>query len=363
MSKLKESIAVAIAIVVLPSMAGAQVAAARTDVPKTVPAKQASAVPSSGGSPKQPSVPQGSEARATHDVHAANGAGQVSSVSQPPPVVAGQASSVSQPPPVASVPNIESPQADVPPTVAYPGAVVAQEGEGTIPQEYSASRVELPRAGATAVPPKTYGYRFTATVDVANVLWRSGRGNDLFSEKEASWRLGIGIGYDLLQLPEHLILALEAGYLGEPAHGDNLNPIAGSLQGSLSASTVLLATSLRWSVTPWMAPYARLGLLASRVSMDIDTESNASGSSEPVSWSHHKWTEGALLGAGLMMNLLPQARVNFGVLLEGGLWLQRDVAMELTRDLPNGAIGTSGARIGTLENTGPYFRLAGVLRF
>jgi hypothetical protein len=97
--------------------------------------------------------------------------------------------------------------------------------------------------------------------------------------------------------------------------------------------------------------------------MDIDTDSNADVSSASESWSHHKWTEGALLGAGLMMNLLPQARVNVGLLLEGGLWLQRDVAMELTRDLPNGAIATSGARIGTLENTGPYFRVAGVLRF
>jgi hypothetical protein len=349
MSKLKESIAAAIVIVVLPNLAGAQAAAARTDVPKAVPAKQADPVANSSGSPNQLSpVPRGSEARAPYEVNAPNGAGQASS-GAPPAAAAHEASA-------------EPPQAP-PPTAAYPGAVVARGGEGTVQQVDSASGVEGPRASSTTGPAKTFSYRCIATVDVANVLWRSGRGNDLFSENAASWRLGIGIGYDLLQLPEHLILALEAGYLGEPAHGGNLNPIAGSLQGSLSASTVLLGTSLRWSITPWMAPYARLGLLASRMSMDIDTNSGASGSSAPESWSHHKWTEGALMGAGLMMNLLPQARFNFGLLLEGGLWLQRDVAMELTRELPNGALATSGARVGTLENTGPYFRLAGVLRF
>ena len=349
MSKLKASIAAAIAIVVLPSMAGAQVPAARTDVPKTVSAKQASPAPTSSGNPTQPSAaPQASEIRAGDEGNAANGAGQASPGVQPPPIAPGASGAL--------------PQAVRPPTVAYPGAI-APSGEGEVLQEGNASDVEERRASETTGPAKTYSYRFIATVDVANVLWRSGRGNDLFSEKEASWRLGIGIGYDLLQLPEHLVLALEAGYLGEPAHGDNLNPIAGSLQGSLSASTVLLGTSLRWGVTPWMAPYARLGLLAGRVSMDIDTDSNANASSASESWSHHKWTEGALLGAGLMMNLLPQARVNLGLLLEGGLWLQRDVTMDLTRDLPNGAIATSGARLGTLENTGPYFRLAGVLRF
>ena len=349
MSKLKESIAAAIAIVVLPSMAGAQVPAARTDVPKSVAAKQAGPVPNAGGSPNQASpVPQSAETRAGDEGNAVIGSGNVSPVAQPTPVAPGASAA--------------PPDAYRPPTAVYPGAADAPVAGNTVQQEDGASGVE-PRASEVTGPAKTFGYRFIATVDVANVLWRSGRGNDLFSDKQASWRLGIGIGYDLLELPEHLVLALEAGYLGEPAHGDTLNPIAGSLRGSLSTSTGLLATSLRWAVTPWMAPYARLGLLASRVSMDIDADSNANVNSASESWSHHKWTEGALLGAGLMMNLLPQARVNFGLLLEGGLWLQRDVAMELTRDLPSGAIATSGAQIGTLENTGPYFRLAGVLRF
>ena len=349
MSKLKESIAAAIAFAVFPNMVGAQVPATRTDVPKTVPAKPASPAPNSGGSPNQPlPVAQSAETGAGYESNAANAAGQVSPGAQPTPVASG----------ASAVPS----EASRPPTAAYRGAVVAPDAGGTVQQEDSALGVE-PRSSETTGPAKTYSYRFIGTVDLANVLWRSGRGNHLFSDKDAAWRLGIGIGYDLLQLPEHLVLSLEAGYLGEPAHGDTLSPIAGTLRGSLSASTVLVGTSLRWAVTPWMAPYARLGLSASRVSMDIDTDSNADVSSASESWSHHKWTEGALLGAGLMMNLLPQARVNVGLLLEGGLWLQRDVAMELTRDLPNGAIATSGARIGTLENTGPYFRVAGVLRF
>ena len=221
------------------------------------------------------------------------------------------------------------------------------------------------RSPEASTPARTYEYRFAVTLDLANVLWRSGGGYRLFSDNDRAWRIALGFGYDLLKLPEHLILAIEAGYLAEPSHGTDPSSMGGSLTGSLSASTLMLGSSLRWAITPWMAPYGRLGLLASRVAMDFDAAAmiNGNSSSSGMSWSRHKWTEGGLLGAGVMLNMLPQARVNVGLLVEGGVWLQNSVEMRLDRELPAGAIATTGARIGTLENTGPYFRLAGVLRF
>jgi hypothetical protein len=194
---------------------------------------------------------------------------------------------------------------------------------------------------------------------VANVLWRSGRAYDLFSDRDASWRFGIGIGYDVLRLPESLVFALEAGFLHEPAHGDDLEPVAGGLSGSLSASTIHLGPSLRWELTPWLAPYGRLQLLATSTTVDI----TAGGSYPPMSWTHQKWSPGASCGLGVMANLPPRNPVNVGLLIEGGIWLQRGFDLQLERELPRDAIATAGARIGALENTGPYLRVAGVLRF
>lgn len=214
---------------------------------------------------------------------------------------------------------------------------------------------EVRIASETPRPGKTYIYRFSATVDVANVLWRSGRGYDLFSESDATWRLGVGFGYDALRLPNSLVLVVEAGFLHEPTHGGNLTPLFGNLSGSLSASTLHLGPSLRWDIVPWLAPYGRLGLLATSVSMDLDAGATA--------WSYQKWAGGAHLGAGVMLTIPPRNPVAFGALIEGGYWLQRDVPIQLERELPRDAIATSSARIGTLENTGPYLRVAGIMRF
>ncbi len=228
------------------------------------------------------------------------------------------------------------------------GAVDASSGEA--------------RVSGSEVPGTIRQYRFFATLDVANVLWRSGRGYDLFAERDGSWRLGAAVGYDALRLPERFVLAVEAGFLHEPEHGDNLRPVVGSLSGSLSASTIQLGPSLRWSMLPWLAPYARLGLLASSTRMDLESNSNMDAANS-TSWSHQKWTPGGFMGLGAMATLAPRNPVNVGLLLEGGLWLQRSVDIRLERDLPSDAIATSGARIGKLENTGPYLRVAGVLRF
>ena len=192
-----------------------------------------------------------------------------------------------------------------------------------------------------------------------------GNGYHLFSNDDRAWRIAVGIGYDLMKLPQHWVLAVEAGYVGEPYHGIDATPASGSFTGHLSASTVTLGSSIRWAMTPWLAPYGRVGFVVSRVAMDLDAQSlqTSNGTSSGSSWALHNWTEGALLGAGAMVSMPPQNRVAVGLLLEGGVWLQSSVEMQLQRDLPSGAIATSGAVVGNLENTGPYLRIAGVLRF
>ena len=275
------------------------------------------------------------------------------------------AANLPAPAPATPVEAPAAPQYDNPPTWAGATPTGQQGTVGDMPRYGIPVASSESRAPEAPEPPRTYEYRFTATLDVVNVLWRSGGGTRLFADNDRAWRIAVGIGYDLLNLSENLTLAVEVGYLAEPSHGTDPSSTDGNLTGSLSASTLLLGSSLRWAITPWLAPYGRLGLFASRVAMDFDAAPSTSGtsSSAGMSWTRHQWTEGGLLGAGVMVNMLPKTRVAAGLLVEGGLWLQNSVEMRLDNELPAGAIATTGARIGTLDNTGPYFRLAGVLRF
>jgi hypothetical protein len=196
-------------------------------------------------------------------------------------------------------------------------------------------------------------------------LWRSGHGYQLFADDGSALRLGIGAGYDLFRLPNNWVVATEAGYLIEAGKERNQGLLGGDLAGSLSASTLLAGGSLRWILAPWLAPFGRLAVLASRIDMDV-TAVQSLGQASPSSaanWSYGKWVPGALLGAGVLLSLPPRNRVNVGLIVEGGLWLQRSVDIQLNRELSEGAIPTAGARLGSLQNTGPYLRIAGVLRF
>jgi hypothetical protein len=212
--------------------------------------------------------------------------------------------------------------------------------------------------------PKTYEYRFAVNVDIANVLWRTNRGYDLFSNSNASWRIGMGAGYDLFKLPSQVVFAVELGALMEPGQSStDANGLLGnSVRGGLSGLTFLAGGSLRWAPLPWIAPYARLQLLMSRYSVDISTSNTSNGTGGD--WSYHRGAAGGALGGGVMLNLPPHSPVNVGVLVEGGYWLQNSVELVLDNGgTPGGNISTYGARVGSLGNSGPYMRISGVLRF
>jgi len=244
-----------------------------------------------------------------------------------------------------------------PPPPTYPGQVLYLQ------------RSPLPVVVTTTPPPdvkeepKTYEYRFAINVDLANVLWRTNRGYDLFSNTNASWRIGLGAGYDLFKLPSQLVFAVDIGALMEPGQsssGDN-GVLGNSVRGGLSGLTFLAGGSLRWAPLPWIAPYGRLQLLMSRYSVDISTSNTGNGTGD---WSYHRGAAGGALGGGIMFNLPPHSPVNVGVLVEGGYWLQDSVELVLDNGgTPAGNISTYGARLGSLGNSGPYLRIGGVLRF
>lgn len=213
---------------------------------------------------------------------------------------------------------------------------------------------------ADQTPPRTYQHRFTGTVDVANVLWRSSSGYDLFSSHDRGWRVGLGIGYDLLHLSRQLVVAAEAGMLVEAAEQRSAGLLADTVDGTLTGAGVNLGASMRMQATEWFAPYGRVAFAETWYRMDIDARDSTNGT---ISWTKDKWVPGASFGLGALFNLLPNKPVNWGFLVEGGLWLQREVPIQLERSVASDAIATSGAQLGTLKNNGPYFRLAGVVRF
>ena len=223
-----------------------------------------------------------------------------------------------------------------------------------------------PTATADSVP-RTYEHRVSITLDLANVLWRTSRGYDLFSTNNVAWRIGVGVGYDFWRLPDRFVAAVEIGAMFEPEKDTNNDSklLGGAISGTLSASTFLAGGSLRWGVLPWLAPYGRVQVLASRYNVDIRTSpTDANSTSVGADWSYHRWVGGGALGAGLMLNLPPATPVNAGLLFEGGYWLQHSVDLVLERsDAPSGSISIAGAKLGSLDNSGPYLRVAGLVRF
>ena len=308
---------------------------------------------------------------------------------QATPTAPGNPTAATQSPPVNGAPV--APAASAAPAAAAPASAAAapaaafpapaggtQVAESPLPAAPMFQRPEplggtlAPEAGTPPQPneppppPRTYEHRFSVTVDLANVIWRSSRGYDLFSSNDAAWRLGVGFGYDAFKLPNQLILAVEGGALLEPGQSGNTDSglLGGSLRGSLSAATFLVGGSLRWAATSWLAPYGRLQLFTSRYAVDIQTAAgNVTTGASGGEWSYHRWAEGGALGAGVMANLPPRSPVNVGILVEGGYWLQQSVDLVLEGNPPAGGIATTGAHIGSLGNSGPYLRLAGVLRF
>jgi hypothetical protein len=195
-------------------------------------------------------------------------------------------------------------------------------------------------------------------------MWRSGSGVFLFSQNRAAWRLGIGIGADVVELDKDLLVAVDAGIFTEPSHGTDSGIMQNTISGELHAYGYQLGASLRKPLTPWLAPYVRAGFLTSKVSMDITgTTLDSSGGATQVQWSRSRWVPGGTLGLGVMGYTPPTHQFSFGMLAEGGYWLQRSVDIALDSSLPNGAIATSGATLGSLHNSGPYLRLAAVMRF
>jgi hypothetical protein len=336
MSKFKISIAWAIAVGQLATTSGAQTEAPRTGIQISQPAPALAPVAS----------PAPTEASAT----------TVSSSNASPNETAA---------PATSSPTALSTVGPAPEVTASPPQIANQQTE-SLERNWLPPAVNQPHTAGVSTSPRTYEHRFSATLDVANIVWRSGRGIDLFSNNDAAWRIGIGVGYDVLKLPSQLILALEAGAMVEPEHGtsDSSGLLGGTISGTLSTSTFLLGGSLRWALTSWFAPYGRLDFFTSRMAVDVhSTATNATSGTSGGDWSYHRWIEGGALGGGLMFNLLPVSPANVGVLLEGGYWLQHSVDILLESNVPPGGILTSGARLGSLDNSGPYFRLAGVLRF
>ncbi len=347
MAHLKVSIALAIAVGQLAATSVAQTLPARQDPQKSPP--PAATVPAATRGSEVP-VPPSSPAAAEAPVPTAssNSAGVVGTAMPPVPSAATASPAVASPESPSPMPPMTYSQPELPERNLLPVGV---------------NQAQIPEATDT---PRTYEHRFSGTLDVANVLWRSGRGYDLFSTNNAAWRIAIGVGYDLLKLPNQMILGLEVGAMAEPSHGpDSSSGLLGNtLSGTLSASTFLLGGSLRWAMAPWFAPYGRLAFFTSRIAVNIQSAAaNATSSSLGGDWSYDRWAAGGALGGGLMFNLPPKSPVNVGLLVEGGYWLQQSIDIQLESSPPPGSISTLGARLGSLQNSGPYFRLAGMLRF
>jgi hypothetical protein len=187
--------------------------------------------------------------------------------------------------------------------------------------------------------------------------WNSDPGYDLFDSDNVSHYWGLGASYDVLKLEPRTALVAELGW---SANLEELSELYGGAFSSTELSSRRFAVALGVHHRMWtvFGPHVRLsgGLLTWEAHFDgadADEQFEDSGVQGFVR-----------LGAGVSGEYSVVPSVAAGVLVEGGYTAAKaaNVALRLTHE-PEGVISTRTAELGSLSLSGPYLRIAGLVRF
>jgi hypothetical protein len=199
-----------------------------------------------------------------------------------------------------------------------------------------------------------------------DAVWNTNQGYSFFSRHDATPRLGLWLGHDLLSLHRKLFVAAELGWGME-----NLGPSDAyglTLRSKLITHTFFGAATLRWALVPWLQPHARIAAGASLLSMEV-TESVGLGQNKD---SDHAASPFGSLGAGVLLRTPTRlfendrgefAWLSFGILIEGGYAVRGPVSFALGQSHGSREIPVASAKLGELSLSGPYLRTSLVARF
>jgi hypothetical protein len=188
--------------------------------------------------------------------------------------------------------------------------------------------------------------------------WNTDAGYDLFDDDDVGTEVGLGLSYDVLELAPDVALVAELGWGMTSQEQGYL--FGGAFTGTeLDLHRFSAAVSAHYRVLPWVGPHARVAggvslLDASFEGRESDERFEDSGTSPFLR-----------LGGGVSAEQSLGEHIAAGVLFEGGYTLAQGVALKLEprSDSDRDGIDTRYADLGTLSLSGPYLRIAALIRF
>lgn len=199
--------------------------------------------------------------------------------------------------------------------------------------------------------------------------WLNDGSYDLFSDDDTASSFGVAAELDLLHFTNELTAALGVSLMGEREHASGVLP--GYLEDSeLTASHLQLTATLRYALAPWFLPHLRgfggISFVETRLettdrTAKAETASPRFGGGAGVTFITPR---GTLKGNAFSL-------MQFGVVAEGGF------AFASPLDLDTGEVAAApdpsegggrraalrGVPLGELERSGPFLRVAGLVRF
>lgn len=193
--------------------------------------------------------------------------------------------------------------------------------------------------------------------------WYTDPGYDVYAEDDVAARFGVWASYDVAALRDDAFLAIELGWGTESEE----SRVLGEADTKLSTQIAYAGAQVRWVALPWLQPHLRL---AGGTGI-IDAELDAGGT------AYHDGAGGVFEdmlspfgSAGLGFTLRTNTRafedhhgrlasLSFGLMFEGGYTLAKPIDVALDGPGPSARdIALSEPKLGSLDRSGPYFRVS-----
>lgn len=305
-------------------------------------------------------------------------AGRASAQELPPPVPLATPVVLDAPPPAASstspTVSAEPPQsaAVTAPSTAPAQPVVAVETSPTPvarprdvePEDGDADDEETSFGDATLGPAGRIGVG--AALDLC---WYLDRAHEAFTPAQGSTGGGLFASLTILEVAPRWLLDVGVGWRIESSRATLLQ----SVKASYESNTGYVDAALRFEVTPWFVPRARVSVgveyLAASLAPNDGTTPLEGGGFSLTSSAGAGVELLARVGDGVTSRRGETAAVALSLIVEGGLVLGTNTALTVKPREPSDAAAAAdllpvvGTKLGSLGGVAPYLRIAGAIRF
>jgi hypothetical protein len=208
-----------------------------------------------------------------------------------------------------------------------------------------------------------------AVTGALELLWYLDSAHEAFAREQGVTAGGLSASLTLLELAPHLLLDVGLGWRNELSEG----PLLQSLTASYESNTEYVDGALRFELTPWLVPRARVSVGAQYLSASL-APNDGSTPLEGAAFSLVTTVGAGIellgrVGDGLTSRDDATAAVALSLVVEGGIVLGTNTELTVKPREPRNAeaaadrIPVVGTKLGSLGGIAPYLRISGVLRF